>query len=624
MKCANRDCYNEAPKGKKYCDRCWRQYQKARFPLQQSQRDIERLRKSSGHFVRSSSVEVEREPPPFYKNESHRKQREERHTLLDRSRRSPEPERKRKISVSPPPVRKKRRIDDEEEGSKQKVSSPFPSFEISKESKRSRVELPILFVPFEGNFSNRMIGGFEKKGNQTSSIVEGGDNSFVIERGKGTIVKGDMSSTFGSSSFWSTRKGDIEKMDLFSSNKKGVGSRLKREKKSTDQFFETVVEDRLRYLYFRSESTPEQGLPEIIVLSERLFDWPDELDILGHHYSPAFILGTRNLQDMAAYVLDSAAHNYRFISTERKSTSKGKSFTETWLLVSKVSCTPAFTIACVHLSSKYTTVRTDSMDSILNEVLVFARTKGVHALIGDLNLNTYGVHGGSFSVSNDFVMEKRKLSMKTMFATSNGGGDSVYMGGMICDSRVSFRPTLSTSGCCAVPPWFQSGSWKDEVFSDHHSLYGRYVFYGEERLFEPSNEVGGDCFFVALRAMLGLTEGVDALRQRIIDAISRDVLRINNLAGPRPILVQRPNSDSAVSVWCTSMRAYLAEMRQPGRWMEDTLLPFIAMHLRRRIIVQYGDHYAIFETDGGRDDDTGFIFPEQGDIFMNCQGNHFW
>ena len=129
---------------------------------------------------------------------------------------------------------------------------------------------------------------------------------------------------------------------------------------------------------------------------------------------------------------------------------------------------------------------------------------------------------------------------------------------------------------------------------------------------------------MALRNRLGLTEGVDALRQRIIDAISRDVLRINNLAGPRPILVQRPNSDSAVSVWCTSMRAYLAECASPEGGWKTRSCPSSPCICGAGSSVKYGDHYAIFETDGGRDDDTGFIFPEQGDIFMNCQGNHFW
>ncbi|WP_224366321.1 OTU domain-containing protein [Hyalangium versicolor] len=566
MKCANSGCYNRARKNNKYCDRCWQRHQKSEFPLEQSRRDIERLRGSSGHFVRASSVEVEREPPPFFKDTPRYQQQQERRSLLERSRQSPESVRIRERSSSPVRERKRRRIDDE--GSKQKGGSSFPSFEISKESRRSRVELPILFVPFEGNFSNRMMGGYEKKGNQTSSIVEGGGGSFVIHQGRRTIDEGDMSSSVGSSSHWTGMKGEVTKRELFGSNKKSVSSRLSQEKTSTDRFFEMVV--------------------------------------------------------MAAYVLDSAAWRYRFSSTQRSSKCKGSSFTETWLLISERSSTPEFTIACVHLSSKYTTVRTDNMESILNEVLVFARTKGVHALIGDFNLNTYGVHGGSFSVSNEFIMEKQKLSMKTTFGTSNGGGDSVYMGGMICDSRVSFRPTLTTTGCCAVPPWFQFDSWEGEVFSDHHSLYGRYVFYGEERVRQPSNEAGGDCSFVALRARLGLTEGVDALRRRIIDGITNDVVANTHLAGPRSILVQRPNSDSAVPVWCTSMRAYLTEMRKPGRWMEDTLLPYVAVYLRCRIIVQYGDHHAVFGVDGGRDEGTGFIWPEGTDIFMNCQGNHFW
>jgi hypothetical protein len=68
----------------------------------------------------------------------------------------------------------------------------------------------------------------------------------------------------------------------------------------------------------------------------------------------------------------------------------------------------------------------------------------------------------------------------------------------------------------------------------------------------------------------------------------------------------------------------MGEMRQSGRWVDDSLLPFIAQALDRRILIPYDNSYAVFEKDGTRHDEQGEAMPEDDDIFMYCQGNHFW
>lgn len=472
------------------------------------------------------------------------------------------------------------------------------------------------------------MGGYSKTGNQSASIFETGKSTFHIERGKQRLNTGSMQSTFGDSKFWSDKKGSFEKMKLLSNSKSSFKETLEDEDLSSQDFYQMVVEDRLRQLRLTQHSTPEQGLPEVIVLSERLLDWPDELHVLGHIYRRHRTLDEISLQDMAAFVLDSMNLHFRFEVQKRKARHKSTSFTETWLLIKKHTASPALTVACVHLSSKYTSVKTSGMGAILDQLLFFARKFGAHAIVGDFNMNTNGVHGGSFPVSNDFIETPNKsLALKTTFATSSGSGTCVYMGGMLCDSRVSFRSTLTNFGNSALVPWFTHGRFKDKVFSDHHSLYCRYAFYGEgtsRRPSPPPNEGGGDCFFYALRRRLHRTETVEALREEIIDLITDAVVHDPNMSALRAVLVQKPHSNAAIPLWCQTPQDYMAQMRQPGRWVDDSLLPFIAQALNRRFLIQYGSSYAVFEPDGTRHDEPGEAWPRDGDIFMYCQGNHFW
>jgi hypothetical protein len=627
MECQTRGCFNEAEPGKRFCRRCWDSYRSSRRPLDQGRRDVERHRHSGGHFQRSSSVEVERED------------REGRGSRREWERRSVErelPSKKREHSPSPSPSSSSSR--DRSRSRSRSRSRDWrrkqPRFVETRRTYAPPpvVGLPLLFVPFEGNFSKKMMGGYQSKGNQQSSMFEGRDFSPFIERGRERIELDeddeDMSSSFGSSSHWKGRKGELVKHDLLSGGKKDLLQKLKKESLSNAEFFQLVVEDRLRYLRFTPFSEPAQGLPEVIVLSERLLEWPDRLRIFGRDYYRCHVLGGRNLQDMAAYTLSSMTCAYAFEILQRKATHKGKGFTETWMLVHKLTVFPALTVACVHLSSKYTSVTSSNIGPILRDLLGFARVRGILAIMGDFNMNTYGVYGGAFPTTSEFVTKEKSLSLKTTFATSSGGGDNVYMGGMICDSRVSFRPTLTSFGNCAVPPWFTGGRFGGRVFSDHHSLYCRYAFYTEgswRRRYQPTVERGGDCFFVALRQRIDTLLGVDALRRSIIDAIRTDVEANVHIAVPRSVLVQVPNTDSAIPVWCTTRAAYMNRMRQPGTWVEDTIIPYIAVHLNRRFIVQYEDNYAVFDaTDGTRTDSPGVAPLILTGIRMHCQGNHFW
>lgn len=608
--CKNR-CGNKVHIRGTSCATCWKrrkQPRQSKFPLQQGSRDIKRYGQSLGMSKGYSFEAPERDKIVFdFGDRGRRAQSEERDLPV-----------KRKASTSPQRDepkggKKKRRLDDEPI----LLLSPPPP---------TRTELPLLFIPFEGNFNPRIVGGFERKGTQTSQVSEHGGNAIVIQ-GKKKIKDGTMESTFGTTGFWKGRKGEIEKVDLLADNKKGFLELLDKEDLSAQDFYERVVTDRLRCLQFTEQSTPEQGLPEVIVLSERLLEWPKRLFVLNNLYRRAAILGTGNLQDMAAYVHASTSC-YSFSTLTRRAGKNDTGPTETWLVVHKNSVYPPCTVACVHLSSKYTSVDTGSMDWIVEALFRFAKRHQIQAIVGDFNLNTFSIHGGAFSISNDFVRKGGTVSLRSTFGTSSGAGDKAYMGGMICDERMSFRPTLTTFGNCAIPPWFRTGDFSDLVFSDHHSLYCRYAFYGQGgggfKIPPPREGRGGDCFFDTLARRLDNGESSRDLRRRIIDQISPTVIHNRNMQGPRSVLVQQEGSGLAVPVWCDDVEEFMAQMRRSRRWVDDSLLPYIAHAIGRRIMVQYANYHAVIGTDGLRRDEEGVAIPEEDDIFMYCEGNHFW
>jgi hypothetical protein len=488
-------------------------------------------------------------------------------------------------------------------------------------------------VPFEGNFSNRIMGGYSRKGNQSSSIVEGGGSSPVIERGD-DVFSGDMASTVGSMKHWSARKGDLEQVPLLASSKQGFLTKLSEAQLNAQAFYQAVVEDRLRRLRFSAFSDSGEGLPEVIILSEQLLEWPEHLTVMGHSYTRCGHLALKShLQEMAAFVLLGKAWEYQFSSATRAGKFKTK-FEETWLLVSK----GGLTVACVHLTSKYTSSSASQSAGIFDDVFQFARTKKVQAILGDFNLNTYGVHGGAFPVSSKFGMDGDGLSLKTKFASSSGSGDKAYMGGLICDPRVSLLPTLSTFGCCALPPWFTGDlapalkKFAKKVFSDHHSLYCRYAFYdtGRPPLIGPSRaKGGGDCFFEALKAKLPgshawKASSVAQLRTDLIGAISNSVLADPHYDSGHYILKQVVGTDYALPFWCEDVESFVAEMAQPGRWVEDNLLPYVAAIMQIQFVIQYGHGYAVFDVGGQREDHPGLAPLDLPGIHMNCADNHFW
>lgn len=94
----------------------------------------------------------------------------------------------------------------------------------------------------------------------------------------------------------------------------------------------------------------------------------------------------------------------------------------------------------------------------------------------------------------------------------------------------------------------------------------------------------------------------------------------------RSVLVQQPGDEGvALPQWCEGPADYMNEMRQQGRWLDDSLIPFIAQSLQRRFVIQYGGYHAVFETDGSRTDVLGDRVPaDDTEIFMYCHGNHFW
>jgi hypothetical protein len=583
MKCANTTCNNNVLDGESLCASCRGSRDKpevAPFPLQQGARDIQRL-----WYVTAGA--------PLQRSASE---------LL--------PDRKRKRSIGE--LKRTQTI----------VLDPVATL----------IQVPILFVPFEGNFSNRIIGGYERTGNQTATLVEGRNFDPFVQR-KDERITGDMASTVGNMEFWAGGEGDRERMKMLAKDKGDLKALQKRQRMSPQSFYEAVVEDRLTYLGFEDRSGPEEGRPEVIVLSERLLEFPDRLWVLDHEYLRWQTVEPRSpLQHMAAYVLSSVRDLYQFDVVQREGRFNNKPFEETWLLVKK----GPFTLACVHLSSRYTSAGSSDVSRIFATLYEFAQTHQVHAILGDFNLNTFGVHGGVFAVSGGFGSQSGGISFESKFATSSGSGDKCYMGGMICDPRVFQRPTLTSLGSLAVPPWFTRSKrteLQEKVFSDHHSLYGNYLFRGEAKpLAAPRNEAGGDCFFVALKARLARTthawgtKCVLKLREAVINGIAGMMGASGHLTSGRFVNVQVSGTGLALPVWCNDLAEFIAQMREPGRWVDDTILPFIAALLQMKLVVTYGHGYAEFETTGVRNDRTGRppLDPVDGTISMNCQGNHYW
>lgn len=591
MQCTTYGCPNEAQPGQQRCADCQGRGdrpQRAERPLEQASHDIQRKRKAS-------------EPPSA--------------PGLVRSLSAPE------LSE---PTTKKRRL-----GERPSPRLERQGTQLLVRPSSQRDELPILFVPFEANFANLMIGGYQRTGNQKAFIVEGGGSDARIER-NGELIFGDMEVTFGSTPFWSAKKGEFEKLTLLAANKGQFAERLKELSFDAKKFYSTVVEDRLRHLKFTAFSQPEQGLPEVVILSERLLEWPDMLEPLQLRYHKSAVLERGvAVQEMAAYVLHSALRLYSFKVVQR--TGKfSKSFKETWLLVTKGT----LTVACVHLSSQYTKAKDDDFTTVFPDLVEFAKNNDTHAIMGDCNMNTYGVHGGSFPVSSEFDSSSGGSALKTTFATSSGSGDKAYMGGMICDPRVSFSSTLDTFGNCAVPPWFTNSKLPSlfrKVFSDHHSLYCRYALYGGTSLLgKPRTEAGGDCFFDALKIRLTQrghdwrTRSVADLRTTVIDIIAPSIRSEPNFAAGRSVLRQLSGTNAAAPFWCATPDDFVAEMRQPGRWVEDTILPLIALNVQVQFVIQYANGYAVFDTGGGRTEHQGVADIALEGIHMNCQGNHFW
>ena len=482
-----------------------------------------------------------------------------------------------------------------------------------------KINLPILFIPFEANFSKRMLGGYISKGNKTFTMTEKGSKSFMdLTNGK-RVDKPTLEGTVGSSKFLRGDGGSITKFKEFAKSKALASTKI-------PNFYEAVTEDRLRYLHFCSMSTPVNGLPEVIVLSERLLDWPPGLSVFGLQYTKVFELKCRGLQDMAAYVLH-GLNNYSFkLSKRQASYKKKKSFTENWLIVRKHSSHGMiFSVGCVHLSSKYTSCSTNAMAPVMNELLEFAKAKHLHAILGDCNMNTYGYYGGAIPTSNTFVYKDKTLHLDSVFATNNGGGDKSYMGGLICNKHVTFKTTLTTFGLCMIPPCFLDGNHMKEVFSDHHSLYYNFLYSPYSDFSSLSSNSDGNCFFTALKKRKGSSSDVNKIRASIIDAIA-PMLRSSLPDITRQVLVHIPRTQFAVSKPCPTLDVFIAEMRKPGRWVDDTIIPYIAMLLKKRIIIQYTGCYAIFRRDATRDDNQG-IAPKNdksSSIQITCRDNHYY
>lgn len=425
MKCRRRDCRQAALKGSSYCGLHQPQLnlQRAQAPLQQAVANVKRKRG--------------RETPAFDD------------TVV------PEPRKRAKVSRS--------QSDDD-------LGRVRPS-----------VHLPILFLPFEGNYNQRFIGGLAK-GVSEVTLFEQGDSLNVtsgpsLQFGNQSF---DPHATLGNASWF---KGNASKFTGFSlPSGSAKPQRLSGWTSGYLDIYHASVQNAFDWLHIGKHATFGNGLPKVIVLSEEISAWPKTLTVHDHTYNLCSQLKTKsNLQRMAFYLHSRVSKTHFAFRTESRPVSYKGSHIETWGIVTHSSFVghgqqSSVSIACVHLTSKFTDITsTLDTDRQLDSVFSFATKQEVDSVIGDFNLNTYGQLGGTIPLSQTFEYDaSNQLGFQSKFSATSGSGEKAYIGGLDITKAIGVEATLTTSGETLIPPAAEL-TGKQVLFSDHHGIYKNFV-----------------------------------------------------------------------------------------------------------------------------------------------------
>ncbi len=333
---------------------------------------------------------------------------------------------------------------------------------------------PVLFIPFEGNYSTRMMGGMSKKGINQLNIQERGSRYWLDS--EKFEVPFDPNGTLSSERWFSNNSDRETGFNLPSGKNKK--DRLSGWSDEYENIYEAALTNAFETLRVTQFSTISDGRPELIVLSERIDAWPDTLECRGHVYVKSYELSPRsNLQKMAFYQPKPPSGAITFRTLQRKANGA----TETWGVVTKkkhldYGQSVVFSVACVHLSSGLTKVtRETQRDRHLEELFEFAQTNHIDAVLGDFNLNTYGFLGGTIPLSTGVVLsDENKPRFQSTFTATSGSGERMYMGGLDISESLGLSTTLTTTGEQLIEPALMLDDER-VLYSDHHAIYKNYV-----------------------------------------------------------------------------------------------------------------------------------------------------
>jgi hypothetical protein len=321
------------------------------------------------------------------------------------------------------------------------------------------LELTVLFIPFEGNMSSRMMSG----------LCTSGPMQVATRERVPSLLNVDFKKFGAQEPAYTSSNAEV------SGSNKNAFRQLWKNQFGEDYakgFYQLVVEDRLSYIF----NVPNFNLPMVIVLSEELFQFPNALVVFDCIYDIAALSGqsARNLQRMAVYRKRGVTVPVQIILRP-----VGEKH-EYWAVIGKgQSEASELVVACVHLSSQFTSANEEATQLEFDNLAEFCGQQGIDAILGDLNMNSKGCYGGAFPIESVFLNNEDTAEVESAFKfiTSSGSGKAVYMGGLVFSPRVWLQHDLKHDGMLEVPPTLSTHKNKpqgDIIFSDHTSLFSHY------------------------------------------------------------------------------------------------------------------------------------------------------
>lgn len=361
----------------------------------------------------------------------------------------------RSYSVGTPIEKSRKRGRDDESNSNDDLSL------IQKKSRVENISCLTLFVPFEAAIQH--YKRTSAKGTTQKSLVTNSSGNYF-----------DLSSA-KTSGFKSEFEVAVEKQKAFDDAEMTEAPSTYIDKDQMAAQYHDIIAEHLNE--FRHGM-----LPEIFFLSEQIKGqlFPDSFDFSSTLKAKYEKIGSTEesilpVNQISAYALKNTEYVYTVRNITRNVVFKTDNPTEHWVCVTKSRTdnkSICFTIAGVHLTSKYTSV-SSSMDvsTILTDVGNFAAKNQIDALMGDFNLNTTSTSGGNFINSADIQLVFGNYARTVKISRSSSNNEASYMGGMIINPKVICPPIGLTFTATRMLGRTVNG----EFYSDHQAIVGNYL-----------------------------------------------------------------------------------------------------------------------------------------------------